>query len=160
MPKEIVIDIGKCTGCGYCELICSFTHHGEFNPLKSRISATMFISRSIAVPVVCGQCDDPLCLKACPSGALEIKASDTASGKVIHVDSEQCVGCKMCTIACPFGCISVLESTAEKCDLCGGDPQCVRFCRTGAIRYDQRNSPITEKKKQMAERLLGSFQET
>jgi len=160
MPKEIVIDIGKCTGCGYCELICSFIHHGEFNPLKSRISATMFISRSIAVPVVCGQCDDPLCLKACPSGALEIKASDTSGGKVIHVDSEKCVGCKMCTIACPFGCIFVLESTAEKCDLCGGDPQCVRFCRTGAIRYDQRNSQITEKKKQTAERLLGSFQET
>ena len=32
MTQMIVIDIGKCTGCGTCELMCSFRHHGEFNP--------------------------------------------------------------------------------------------------------------------------------
>ena len=70
MPKSIVIDISKCTGCGYCELICSFAHHDEFNPLKARIRVNVFIEKSMAVPVVCYQCEGPWCAKACPTAAI------------------------------------------------------------------------------------------
>ena len=48
-----------------------------------------------------------------------------------------CVGCKVCTIACPFGTINYSQATGKviKCDLCGGDPECVKACPTEAILY-------------------------
>jgi Fe-S-cluster-containing hydrogenase component 2 len=159
MPKEIVIDISKCTGCGYCELICSFTHHDEFNPCKSRIRVNTFIEKSIAVPVVCFQCEDPWCVNACPAGALNIEVDANAGIRMITVDKLQCVGCKMCTLACPFGCIEVTDGQAEKCNLCGGTPQCVRVCRAGALQFIDPKIAVTAKKKSVAERLVNSYRE-
>ena len=69
MTQMIVIDIGKCTGCGTCELMCSFRHHGEFNPRKARIHKTVFLYDELAVPVVCSQCEDAWCERICPAGA-------------------------------------------------------------------------------------------
>jgi len=159
MAKGIVIDISRCTGCGYCELMCSFMHHDEFNPLKSRIHVSIFINRSMAVPVVCYQCEDPWCAKACPAGALSVEKDPKGSTSVVKVLVDRCVGCKMCTLACPFGCITVTDGHAEKCDLCGGDPQCVKRCRTRAISYAELGEAAAAKKKSVAERLAVSFQE-
>jgi carbon-monoxide dehydrogenase iron sulfur subunit len=159
MAQGIVIDIGRCTGCGYCELMCSFAHHGEFNPLKSRIHANVFIEKSTAVPVVCYQCEDPWCAKACPAGALTIHRDSDGQVRVVQVQKEKCVGCKMCTLACPFGCITVMDGHAQKCDLCAGDPQCVKVCRARAIKYMEVPAGVTAKRKSVAERLLASFQE-
>ncbi len=159
MAKGLVIDIGRCTGCGYCELMCSFIHHGEFNPLKSAIHTNVFIEKSAAVPVVCYQCEDPWCLKACPAGAISIENEPTTGIRVVKVNKERCVGCKMCTLACPFGCIVVSDGCAEKCDLCGGYPECVRVCRAGAIKFEEAGQGIAAKRKSVAERLLGSYQE-
>ncbi len=159
MAKGIIIDISRCTGCGYCELMCSFVHHHEFNPLRSRIRTTVFIDRSTAVPVVCFQCEDPYCAKACPSGALVIEREASGEVAVVKVDEAKCVGCKMCTLACPFGCIVVNEGLAEKCDLCGGDPQCVTVCRARAIKFGPSDQAVMDKKKLVAKRLLDSYQE-
>ena len=54
-----------------------------------------------------------------------------------EVDPNVCVGCKVCTIACPFGTINYSADTGKvvKCDLCGGNPQCAEACPTGAITY-------------------------
>jgi Fe-S-cluster-containing hydrogenase component 2 len=51
------------------------------------------------------------------------------------------VGCKVCTIACPFGTINYVQETGkvQKCDLCGGDPACAKACPTGAITYIDAN---------------------
>jgi carbon-monoxide dehydrogenase iron sulfur subunit len=159
MPKSIVIDISKCTGCGYCELICSFAHHDEFNPLKARIHVNVFLEKSMAVPVVCYQCEEPWCAKACPAGALSTEMDSKAEARIIKVNTERCVGCKMCTMACPFGCIVVSDGCAEKCDLCGGTPQCVRVCRSGALRFADSQTAVTAKQKTVAKRLLDSYQE-
>jgi anaerobic carbon-monoxide dehydrogenase iron sulfur subunit len=159
MAKGLVIDISRCTGCGYCELMCSFVHHGEFNTLKSRIHTNVFIEKSTAVPVVCYQCEDPWCLKACPAGAISIENDPKTGIRVVKVHKEKCVGCKMCTLACPFGCIVVSDGYAEKCDLCGGYPECVRVCRAGAIRFEETEYGLAAKRKSVAERLLDSYQE-
>ena len=55
--------------------------------------------------------------------------------KVVH--ENLCVGCKVCTIACPFGTINYNASTGKviKCDLCQGNPACSDACPTGAITY-------------------------
>ena len=49
----------------------------------------------------------------------------------------RCVGCKVCTIACPFGTVNYSSATGKviKCDLCGGDPACASACPTEAITY-------------------------
>ena len=51
------------------------------------------------------------------------------------------MGCKVCTIACPFGTINYVQETGkvQKCDLCGGDPACAEACPTGAITYVDAN---------------------
>ncbi|MEW5722749.1 MAG: 4Fe-4S dicluster domain-containing protein [Thermodesulfobacteriota bacterium] len=159
MSKALVIDISRCTGCGYCEIICSFAHHDEFNPLKSRIKVSVFLDKAMAVPVVCYQCEDPWCVKVCPSGALTIQRDPSGEARIIAVDKERCVGCRMCTLACPFGCIVVNEGQAEKCNLCGGDPECVKVCRAGALKFADPHQAAMDKKKIVAERLLGSHQE-
>ena len=159
MSKNLVVDISRCTGCGYCELVCSFAHHNEFNPLKARIQVSIFIEKSMAVPVVCYQCEDPWCVKACPAGALTIQTDSSGEARMIAVNKDRCVGCKMCTLACPFGCIVINEGIAEKCNLCYGEPQCVKFCRAGALRFEDPNEALTAKKKSVAERLVSSYQE-
>jgi Fe-S-cluster-containing hydrogenase component 2 len=139
--------------------MCSFTHHGEFNPRKSRIQSDVFIEKSTAVPVVCYQCEDPWCAKACPAGAISIDQTARGGTKVVMVHKDKCVGCNMCTLACPFGCIVVSEGYAEKCDLCGGDPQCVKVCRAKAIKFEEPHAGVTAKRRTVAERLLSSYQE-
>jgi carbon-monoxide dehydrogenase iron sulfur subunit len=160
MQKQIVIDIDRCTGCGSCELICSFTHHGEFNPLKSRIHKTYFLEQCLAIPVVCYQCEDPWCAKVCPAGAITTDKDPEGGATVITVHEDKCVGCKMCMLACPFGNIVVSDKGyAEKCNLCGGDPECVKVCRSGAIKFEMPYAGIIARKKGVAKTLLDSYKE-
>ena len=57
------------------------------------------------------------------------------------VNEATCVGCKVCTIACPFGTINYNTSTGKvvKCNLCDGDPACAEACPTDAITYVDAN---------------------
>ena len=63
--------------------------------------------------------------------------SKNAATGAMEVNEDICVGCKVCTIACPFGTINYnhVSGKVAKCDLCGGDPQCVVACPTGAITF-------------------------
>lgn len=160
MGKMIVVDIDKCTGCGLCELVCSFKHHDEFNPLKARIHTNVFWQQEIAIPVVCYQCEEPWCGKICPAAAITIEKDKTSDATVIKVSKEKCVGCKMCMLACPFGNILVLDrGYAEKCDLCEGDPECVKFCAKGALQFIEPELGIVAKSRGTAERILESYKE-
>jgi Fe-S-cluster-containing dehydrogenase component len=49
------------------------------------------------------------------------------------------VGCKLCTIACPYGTVFYDPDTrkAFKCNLCGGEPACASACPTAAITYEE-----------------------
>ncbi len=54
---------------------------------------------------------------------------------VVLIDKELCTGCKECVEACPDGMIQMdAQNKADKCDLCGGDPLCVRYCVAGALK--------------------------
>ncbi len=133
MLKSLHIDAGKCTGCRQCEMACSYVNEGSFNPAKSRIKVFEFHAEGRFVPYTCTQCSDAWCAQACPVDAISL---DTATGAQV-VSNDLCVGCKVCTIACPFGTVNYAQSTGKviKCDLCGGDPACATACPTDAITY-------------------------
>lgn len=75
------------------------------------------------------------CYLACEYDALQI---DPKTGARV-IDPEKCVGCGECMAACPWNMIVHNEEADKntKCDLCGGDPQCVKYCPASAIKYIQ-----------------------
>jgi len=87
----------------------------------------------------CNQCETA----ACPVDAIVLNPA-TGSKDVLE---DVCVGCKVCTIACPFGTINYNTATGKvvKCDLCGGDPACVDACPTQAITYVDANATGLDK---------------
>ncbi len=105
-----------------------------FNPAQSRIKVFDFHESGRKVPYTCTQCDEAWCLHACPVEAITRRRHLTGAKIVVETT---CVGCKVCTIACPFGTINYVQETGkvQKCDLCGGDPACANACPTGAITY-------------------------
>ena len=133
MWKSLHIDPAKCTGCLQCEMACSYEHTGVMNPAKSRIKIFNFEHEGRKVPYTCTQCTEAWCLNACPVDAIRIDL--TTGAKMVFEDT--CVGCKVCTIACPFGTINYNQDSGkvQKCDLCEGDPACAKACPTGAITY-------------------------
>jgi Fe-S-cluster-containing dehydrogenase component len=79
---------------------------------------------------------------------------------VVTVSDEKCVGCKMCVLACPYGCIAVGDAgVAEKCDLCNGVPQCVKFCARGALSFGDATDDMLDRKQKVADTLLTAYQE-
>lgn len=148
MFRSLLIDPEKCTGCLQCELACSFEHEGVFNPARSRIKVFEFEHGRRSVPYTCTQCDEAWCLNACPVAAIEIDAATGAK----TVNELSCVGCKACTVACPFGTINFnpVSGKVDKCDLCAGNPQCVEACPTAAITYVDADWTGMEKMRQSA----------
>ena len=148
MQKSLVIDPSECTGCMQCEMACSYQTENAFNPAKSRIRVFEFKDQGRSVPYTCTQCDEAWCMKACPVDAISV---DPGTGAKIVSDA-LCVGCKVCTIACPFGTINYNTATGKvmKCDLCGGDPECVKICPTPALSYVDAEKTGLEKMRQWA----------
>ncbi|MBW2367620.1 MAG: 4Fe-4S dicluster domain-containing protein [Deltaproteobacteria bacterium] len=124
-----------CRGCRLCELVCSFSHHEEFNPARSRIRAIRTETDGIVtnVPAGCQQCEEAVCMAVCPVNAI---SRDPDTGAKL-VDGDKCLGCRRCAYTCPFGGIMVdhVEKIASKCDLCMGEPECVQICPFDALEY-------------------------
>jgi Fe-S-cluster-containing hydrogenase component 2 len=74
-----------------------------------------------------------LCVDSCPKGAI---GRNRKTGAVV-VDEEKCSGCGLCVLSCPLGILKVDRVThvAIKCDLCGGDPECVKRCPEKALQF-------------------------
>jgi len=68
----------------------------------------------------------------CPVGAMHKEADGT-----VKCDGGKCIVCKMCVNALPLGNVSFSASARKiiKCELCGGDPQCAKYCPSGALCY-------------------------
>ena len=148
MEKSLHIDPGKCTGCLQCELACSFENEGVFNPARSRIKVFSFHHEGSFVPYTCTQCVEAWCMKACPVDAIVLNMLTGAK----DVLEDRCVGCKVCTIACPFGTVNYNQDTGKviKCDLCGGDPACATACPTKAISFIAADSTGYERMREWA----------
>ena len=157
MQKIISVIPDRCTACRICEIVCSFRHHGEINPAKSRIKVNIFHEDFFFYPSVCNQCDDAWCVNICPNYALQ---KDSSSG-VVTVDESRCVGCRMCVQACPYGAMGYdsQKQISEKCDLCDGDPECVKNCFYGALEFKQPATVVSHRSRAFAQKLKSSFSE-
>lgn len=135
MKGQFVVTPNLCTGCRTCELACSFAHSIDGKPGLSRIYPLAAGAPELFVPVVCLQCEEAACVKACLVDAIQRNPETGA----LELDDERCVRCMACVAACPFGCAipSPTNSLVVKCDLCGGDPVCAHFCPTKALDVRQ-----------------------
>lgn len=154
MEKILAVDHQKCTGCRLCELVCTVMHDGVSNPARSRIRIVKWEAEGRYIPVVCHQCESAPCSKICPVGAIN---RDPELG-FWHVDSTICIGCRSCVEACPFGAMNYtpIDRKVFKCDLCSGDPQCVRFCDVKAVDFIASERLAEGSKKAAADRLIAA----
>ncbi len=131
--KLIVSHPEKCVACHLCEGACSLRHEGAFVPAKTRIWVLDLVDEQVYGAFTCFHCPDAPCLTNCPTYAI---SRDPETGRV-YVREEKCIGCKMCLVACPFGVMGyhLDKHVAQNCDLCEGDPQCVKICIYGALEY-------------------------
>jgi Fe-S-cluster-containing hydrogenase component 2 len=143
MNKQLMIKPEKCIGCRSCELICSWNRGKAFNPRNSAVSVLMYEEAAISVPVMCLQCEEACCVKVCPVGAMH-RDDDGA----VKCDSAKCIVCKMCVNACPLGNVSFspVERKIVKCELCGGDPGCAKYCPTGCLVYTEEADALGRKR--------------
>jgi|SRR6056297_1443502 len=129
--KKIVVNPELCSGCEMCALICSFVNTGGFNPHRACLSINHFQDGVFNSPAFCQQCEDAVCVKVCPTSALEI---DKEKGYV-SLDTEKCIGCGECEENCPFDMITIDPDSkkAFKCQLCDGQTYCVDYCPEDAL---------------------------
>lgn len=137
----------NCIGCHSCEAACS-----EKNGLPAHIawrkvgyveSGTFPDYRRMNISMACNHCDNPVCLKGCPTRAY-VKYADT--GAVIQ-DPEVCFGCQYCTWVCPYGApvFNPDTGTVSKCNFCvdrqarGQKPACVEACLGHALDFGPRD---------------------
>jgi anaerobic carbon-monoxide dehydrogenase iron sulfur subunit len=128
----ILINERICTGCRACEFACSFQKEKTFHYHSSMIRIQKNAAEEGFFQMgVCRHCPDAPCMPACPEEAI---ARDPESG-LVSISPSKCTGCGLCVEACPWHApaVSSTEGIAKICDLCQGDPLCVKFCQPGAL---------------------------
>lgn len=169
MAQAVLVDVTKCIGCRGCQVACKqwnelaaettpFT--GGANPANTSADTWTRVGfydvqREDGAPVwrqakfQCMHCNEPACASACPVTAL----TKTPEGPVVY-DSDKCIGCRYCAIACPFG-VPSFEwekplALMRKCQMCydrikaGLEPACVTACPTAALTFGDRAALLAQ----------------
>lgn len=173
----IGINLDRCIGCHTCANACKMQNNVPDGMLWNRVltegcdaidgavGTYPNLSRTY-VPLACQHCENPACMKVCPTGATY---KDDA-GRV-EIEYDRCIGCRMCMAACPFNArvfnwedprcdggfnwgdarVPVrTRGVMEKCTLCrertdeGEAPMCVVCCPTHARVFGDLDDPTSE----------------
>jgi formate dehydrogenase iron-sulfur subunit len=161
-----LIDVSKCIGCKACQTACSEwndlrdevgINHGVYdNPMDLTADSWTVMRFTeyendesgnlewLIRKDGCMHCEDPGCLKACPSPGAIVQYTNG----IVDFKEEACIGCGYCIAGCPFNVprISKKDNKAYKCSLCsdrvavGQEPACVKTCPTGAIMFGTKKA--------------------
>ena len=130
MAKALFVERKNCTGCNSCVFACSLYHEGVVRPSVARIHVRR-VKGLVDVPIICWHCPDAPCVAACPQDP-KVIAKDKETNVIRYVSEKDCLGakCHKCIEACPPQFLRAHPETEHPlfCDLCGGDPQCVKAC--------------------------------
>ncbi len=164
MAKVIVVNESRCLACKSCEIACAMAHT-EAETLVEAIRAERPPRARVhveplgdhGVPLQCRHCEDAPCIAICPTGAI----NRAGEGQPVLLDQDRCIGCKFCTIACPFGVIEVSPDGRAmiKCDLCvdrtraGEPPACVAACPTGALEFVELDDYLRRRRREAIRRI-------
>lgn len=155
--RVIKIEPFKCNGCRKCETACALKHAGNRKSALSRIHVmgSGLADDGFFVPSTCQQCTEPPCMVACPKNAIR---RDSALERVV-IDTSLCVGCAMCVSACPTGSMAFAHDLGLpfKCELCDGDPECVRVCEKRALEYVEASGLHRPRIRESAGKFLGAL---
>lgn len=148
----MAIDLARCTGCHACSVACKVENQVPLGNFRTKVyyydEGEYPRVRRWFLPVVCMQCAEAPCLKACPTNS--IRRDDDG---IVRIDTDTCLAHGKCEEACPYGAIYVdpQRNIADKCDFCshrlevGMEPACVETCPSGALVFGDANdeaSPI------------------
>ncbi len=132
--KGFVLNAARCIGCKACQMACKDRNGLPTGLYFRRADTVETAGQLVRLSLSCSHCENPACLAACRNDAYSIDEN----GTVLH-DAGKCIGCGLCAASCPFGSIHMNPVTgqAQKCDLCGGDPACVKACPTRAVQFEE-----------------------
>lgn len=117
---RIKVDKKKCSGCRLCEMVCSLFHAGVINPEKSAVRIESDdLGTGLNVPLLCRQCKNMKCLEG------EDADERMEKRKFLWALSR--------AQRCPFHALPVYDGYAYHCDLCGGNPRCLKVCTPNAL---------------------------
>ena len=128
--------------------------------------------KRIRIPVLCNHCDNPPCVRVCPT-----KATFRRDDGIVTMDYHRCIGCRFCMAGCPYGSRSFnwrdprprikeinpdfptrTKGVVEKCTFCvhlidkGGKPACVDACKYGGLLFGDLNDPNGEVRRALQQR--------
>jgi len=182
----LVIDLDICVGCHACVTNCKEWNTGghmapltDLNPYDAKTDGVWFNrvhtyevtaptsqgcteARTVHFPKSCLHCEQPACVTVCPTGASYKRTSDG----IVLVNEDLCIGCKLCSWACPYGAreFDVFEGVMKKCTLCidriynenlaaeDRVPACVLTCPTSARHFGDLGDPESDVSKLVAAR--------
>jgi len=166
----LVIDLDLCVGCHACATACKEWNTGghmaplpDFNAYRDDAWGVWFNrihsfeegegdgARTVHFPKSCLHCEDAACVTVCPTGASYKRAEDG----IVLVNEAICIGCKLCSWACPYGAreFDADAGVMKKCTLCidriynanlapeERQPACVIVCPTKARLFGDLGDP-------------------
>lgn len=148
----MVIDLRKCIGCHACSVACKAEFDvplGVWRSWVKQVEVGKYPNvKRPSLPRLCNHCDEPSCVKVCPTEASYIRPEDGT----VQIKENRCIGCRLCISACPYNSrfSHPEKEIVNKCTFCihrvdnGLDPACVNTCQGNARIFGDLNDPNSE----------------